>query len=146
MTGYAPPWEPAALRRCTVRRRTRTGIVVAVGTSGLILLLLGGTPAGGIVLAVLLVAIAALIWVSTRTRRGLTWAELGQRSRLWWPQLLLAAIPSVNLARMADWERGTTTVLGFVLVQAAIALALSESWRQSRAARRWLRDPPGPPR
>ncbi|MGY1847151.1 hypothetical protein [Blastococcus sp. SYSU DS1021] len=47
---------------------------------------------------------------------------------------------------LADWDQLATTVPGAILMTIAGVVLLADSITQDRAGRRWLADPPGPPR
>lgn len=57
------------------------------------------------------------------------------------PPLGLLALPLIA----GSWERPGWAIPGAVLLAAAAGLLLTAGVRQTRAGRRWLADPPGPP-
>ena len=59
--------------------------------------------------------------------------------------LLILCLGAVMLPR-AQWDRPVWAVPGALLLAMAVAIQLTTREREARAGRRWLADPPGPPR
>ncbi|SDF82475.1 hypothetical protein SAMN05660662_3517 [Blastococcus aurantiacus] len=78
-------------------------------------------------------------------RRAPADRQAQQMAREWTWLLLLPLFLAPQLA-LASWERLATAVPGAVLVSIGCVVLLADKLRLTRAARRWLADPPGPPR
>ena len=78
-------------------------------------------------------------------RRGPADVQAREMAREWIWFVLLPLVLAPSLAR-ASWEDLATSVPGAVLVVAGCAVVLADKRRSARAGRRWLADPPGPPR
>jgi hypothetical protein len=78
-------------------------------------------------------------------RRQAADREARQMARQWLAGSLLLIVFVPQFA-FASWDDPGTAVPGAILVAVAGALSLGEILGHTRAGRRWLADPPGPPR